>query len=54
LTTAIDLFVVFLFTKPLVTVLARLHFYSSGRPLSGFSAKSLGVITPTAAVLEAK
>lgn len=45
LTTLIDLFVVFIFTKPLVTILARLHFYSSGHPLSGFSAKSLGVIT---------
>ena len=46
LTTLIDLFVVFIFTKPIVTVLAHLHFYSSGHPLSGFSAKSLGVLTP--------
>jgi preprotein translocase subunit SecD len=53
LTTAIDLFVVFIFTKPLVTVLARLNFYSSGHPLSGFSAKSLGVISPALAVKEA-
>lgn len=45
LTTLIDLFVVFMFTKPIVTVLARRKFYSSGNPLSGLSAKSLGVIT---------
>ena len=44
LTTLIDLFVVFIFTKPIVTVLARMPFYSSGHRLSGFSAKSLGVI----------
>ena len=45
LTTFVDLFVVFFFTKPLVTLLSRAHFYSSGHPLSGFSAKSLGVVT---------
>ncbi len=45
LTTFVDLFVVFFFTKPLVTLLARLPFYSHGGPLSGFSAKSLGVVT---------
>lgn len=44
LTTLIDLFVVFIFTKPIVTVLARMPFYSSGHRLSGFSAKSLGII----------
>ena len=44
LTTVIDLIVVFLFTKPLVTVLARFSFYSEGHPLSGFSAKSLGIV----------
>ncbi|MBI3429916.1 MAG: protein translocase subunit SecD [Actinobacteria bacterium] len=47
LTTVIDLIVVFSFTKPLVTILARVHFYSSGHPLSGFSPQSLGVITST-------
>ena len=45
LTTFVDLFVVFYFTKPLVTLLSRMHFYSSGHRLSGFSAKSLGVVT---------
>lgn len=47
LTTLIDLFVVFIFTKPLLTILARLHFYSSGHPLSGFSPQSLGIVTTT-------
>lgn len=45
LTTLIDLFVVFIFTKPIVTIFARHHFFSSGHPLSGLSAKSLGVLT---------
>ena len=45
LTTFVDLFVVFFFTKPLVTLLARTGFYSRGGSLSGFSAKSLGVVT---------
>jgi preprotein translocase subunit SecD len=44
LTTIIDLIVVFFFTKPLITVLARFKFYSEGYPLSGFSNKSLGVV----------
>ena len=48
ITTLIDLFVVFLFTKPLVTVIARVKFYSSGHPLSGLSPKSLGVVIPVA------
>lgn len=42
LTTLIDLLVVFIFTKPLVTILARVNFFASGHPLSGFSAKSIG------------
>ena len=36
--------VVFFFTKPFITVLARSNFFSSGHQLSGFSAKSLGVV----------
>ena len=44
LTTVVDLVVVFLFTKPLVTLLARLKFYSSGSSLSGLSSKSLGLV----------
>ena len=45
LTTLVDLLVVFFFTKPLVSLLSRMHFYSSGHRLSGFSPKSLGVVT---------
>jgi preprotein translocase subunit SecD len=44
LTTLIDLVVVFVFTKPLVTILSRVNFFSSGHSLSGFSSKSLGTI----------
>ncbi|MEY4314126.1 MAG: hypothetical protein RIS93_706 [Actinomycetota bacterium] len=44
LTTVIDLIVVFFFTKPLVTLLAKFTFFNSGHKLSGFSAKSLGII----------
>ena len=42
LTTLIDLLIVFIFTKPIVTVIARMNFFSSGHPLSGFSEKSIG------------
>ena len=44
LTTLIDLFVVFIFTKPFVTILAKVKFFNSGHPLSGLSVKSLGVV----------
>jgi preprotein translocase subunit SecD len=43
LTTIVDLIVVFMFTKPLLTVIARWKFFSSGHPLSGFSDKSVGM-----------
>ena len=43
LTTLVDLLVVFAFTKPLVTTLAKVDFFSSGKPLSGLSPKSLGL-----------
>jgi preprotein translocase subunit SecD len=42
LTTLIDIAVVFLFTKPLVTLLARTKFYGQGHPLSGLSPDRLG------------
>ncbi len=42
LTTVIDVFVVFLFTKPLVTILAGMKFFSTGRPLSGVDPERLG------------
>lgn len=43
LTTIVDLIIVFMFTKPLLTVIARWKFFSSGHPLSGFSDKSVGL-----------
>jgi preprotein translocase subunit SecD len=46
LTTLIDILVVFLFTKPMVTLLARTKFYSSGRPLSGLDPARLGARSP--------
>lgn len=52
LTTLIDLLVVFIFTKPIVTVIAKSNFFASGHSLSGFSAKSIGKSHP-AATLEA-
>ena len=45
LTTLVDLIVVFAFTKPITTLISKFNFYSSGHPLSGFSAKSLGTIS---------
>ena len=54
LTTLVDLVVVFLFTKPIVTILAGVKFFSSGHRLSGLSPKSIGMkITKTATTLEA-
>ena len=43
LTTLIDVFVVFLFTKPLVTLLARTKFFGQGHKLSGLDASHLGI-----------
>jgi preprotein translocase subunit SecD len=43
LTTLIDVVVVFLFTKPLITLLARTRFFSEGHRLSGLNPESLGV-----------
>jgi preprotein translocase subunit SecD len=42
LTTLIDLAVVILFTHPMLELLAKTKFFSSGHPWSGFDAKSLG------------
>jgi preprotein translocase subunit SecD len=42
LTTLVDVIVVFLFTKPLVTLLARTKFFDGGHRMSGFSAEQLG------------
>jgi preprotein translocase subunit SecD len=43
LTTLIDVLVVFMFTKPLVTLLARTRFFGGGHRLSGLDPDHLGV-----------
>jgi preprotein translocase subunit SecD len=48
LTTMIDLLVVFLFTKPVITLLGRVKFFSSGHPMSGLAPARLGRHTPPA------
>lgn len=42
ITTLIDLAVVVLFTHPVLSILARRHFFASGHRLSGFDAEHLG------------
>jgi preprotein translocase subunit SecD len=46
LTTVLDVAVVFLFTKPLMTILARRPFYARGHKWSGLNPESLGVHAP--------
>ncbi|MGW4892815.1 protein translocase subunit SecD [Kitasatospora sp. NPDC004240] len=46
LTTALDVVVIFLFTKPLITLLARTKFFSSGHKWSGLDPKRLGARPP--------
>jgi preprotein translocase subunit SecD len=46
LTTVIDIVVVFLFTKPMMTLLARTKFFGDGRPMSGLDPSRLGARTP--------
>jgi preprotein translocase subunit SecD len=46
LTTIIDVVVVFLFTKPMITLLARTKFYGGGHPLSGLDPSRLGTRAP--------
>jgi preprotein translocase subunit SecD len=43
LTTLVDLIVIFAFTKPMMTILAKWNFFASGHPLSGLSKKSSGI-----------
>ncbi|PWI20935.1 protein translocase subunit SecD [Streptomyces sp. Act143] len=60
LTTVLDVVVVFFFTKPLMTLLARRKFFASGSKWSGLDPKSLGAKPPlrrtrrTAAPVETK
>jgi preprotein translocase subunit SecD len=46
LTTILDVVVVFFFTKPLMTVMARRKFFSSGHPWSGLDPTRLGAQPP--------
>ncbi|MGW4202267.1 protein translocase subunit SecD [Streptomyces sp. NPDC004726] len=46
LTTLLDVVVVFFFTKPIMTILARTKFFASGHPWSGLSPERLGVQPP--------
>jgi preprotein translocase subunit SecD len=46
LTTLIDIVVVFLFTKPMVTILAGTKFFGNGHPMSGLDPARLGAKTP--------
>jgi preprotein translocase subunit SecD len=46
LTVLIDIVVVFLFTKPMVTLLARTKFFGNGHPMSGLDPARLGAKTP--------
>ena len=47
LSTAIDLAILFWFTKPLVSTLARFRFFNGGGELSGLSPSTLGMDAPT-------
>jgi preprotein translocase subunit SecD len=46
LTTLVDVVVVFLFTKPMITLLARTRFYGGGHKLSGLDPARLGARSP--------
>ncbi|MFE7647806.1 protein translocase subunit SecD [Streptomyces phaeoluteigriseus] len=46
LTTVLDVVVVFFFTKPLMTLIARRKFFASGHKWSGLDPKSLGAKAP--------
>lgn len=45
ITTLIDLFIVYFFTRPILVLLQRYPFFSSGHRLSGLSQSSLGIVT---------
>ncbi len=52
LTTLIDIVVVFLFTKPLMSIVARLRFFSKGHKLSGLDAERMGRTSPAEQTLQ--
>ena len=43
LTTLVDLIVIFVFTKPVMSIVAKWNFFASGHSLSGLSKKSSGI-----------
>ena len=47
LTTLLDILIVFLFTHPLVTLLARRSFFRGGHPMSGLDPDKLGAVKKT-------
>ncbi|MCT9934315.1 protein translocase subunit SecD [Planotetraspora sp. A-T 1434] len=52
LTTLIDIVVVFLFTKPFMSLAARLKFFSKGHKLSGLDAERMGRTSPAEQTLQ--
>ncbi|GIH63029.1 protein translocase subunit SecD [Microbispora siamensis] len=52
LTTLIDIVVVFLFTKPLMSLVARLRFFAKGHKLSGLDAERMGRTSPAEQTLQ--
>jgi len=54
LSTIVDLFVVFVFTKPLLTLLARTRLYGGGGAFSGLGRVRMGTETEPAAVVVAR
>lgn len=46
LTTIIDVIVAFMFTKPVMTLLARTRLFASGHPMTGLDPRRLGVGSP--------
>ena len=45
LTTVIDLIIIFFFTKPMVSLLAKSKYFQSGAKWSGLSPRSVGLVT---------
>jgi preprotein translocase subunit SecD len=52
LTTLIDIVVVFLFTKPLMSLAARMRFFAKGHKLSGLDAERMGRTSPAEQTLQ--
>ncbi|MEZ0077446.1 protein translocase subunit SecD [Planotetraspora sp. GP83] len=52
LTTLIDIVVVFLFTKPFMSLAARMKFFSKGHKLSGLDAERMGRTSPAEQTLQ--